>query len=340
MKIEEIREKKIWSEFLEEARPHSFLQSWEWAEMQERLGTSTIRLGVYEGGELRAIALVLHIKARRGAFLFCPHGPVIRSVSDKEKIYIHVKEELQRRGEELDCSFIRISSLEEDSEENRRRFRLLGFRPAPIHLMHPERAWLLDLQKSEEELLKEMRKTTRYLIRKAEKEGVEVRQTDDDLGLKEFLKVYRTTVDRQNFMPFKDNFFEEELRQFKAGDHIKVFLAEHQGRVIAAAIIVFYGQSAFYHHGASDATHSQIPASYLLQWRVIQEAKRRGLKFYNFWGVVRPEEKKHPWAGLSLFKTGFGGFAEEYMHAEDFPLTQRYWVNYLIELVRRKWRRL
>ena len=115
----------------------------------------------------------------------------------------------------------------------------------------------------------------------------------------------------------------------------KVFTAWHNNQPLASAVIVFYGNSAFYHHGAS--AESKIPSAYLLQWEAILEAKRRGHKFYNFWGIV-PDEvaaKGHPWAGITLFKKGFGGFRTDYLHAQDLPLSWRYWPNYLLETMRR-----
>lgn len=335
MTVREISSPSEWEQFLGAVEPHSFLSSWHWGEVQERLGTKILRLGVYDGELLLAVTLVLYVKARRGSFLFCPHGPVIKLAVEPTAILPPLFEFLKKQGKEMGCAFIRISPLLENTKKNLIPFQEGGFRNAPVHLMHPELAWILDIRKDEEALMKDMRKTTRYLIRKAEKEGVVVRGGDSDSELQAFLGVYRTTVDRQNFTPFKDDFFKNELEMFKKDNQIKIFLAEYQGRVIAAAMIVFYGRSAFYHHGASDQAYSQIPGSYLLQWRVIQEARARGCVLYNFWGIVRPEEKKHPWAGLSLFKTGFGGFEEAYLHAQDFPLSVRYWLVYIVEKLRR-----
>ncbi len=335
MTVREISSKTEWEDFLIQTEPHSFLPSWNWGDLQERLGTTVLRVGVYDGSVLLAVTLILHIKARRGAFLFVPHGPILKLAVEPSSVLPTLLEFLKEHGKKRGVAFIRLSPLLEKTEKYRFLFRRLGFRDAPVHLMHPELAWLLDIRKDEEVLIKEMRKTTRYLIRKAEKEGVVIREGDSEDDLAAFLKVYRTTVDRQSFRPFKDDFFKNELEVFKNDRQIKIFLAEHEGNVIGAAMIVFYGQSAFYHHGASDQTYSHIPGSYLLQWRVIQAARARGLTLYNFWGIVRPDGKKHPWAGLSLFKTGFGGFEEEYLHAQDFSLSFRYWLVYFVEKFRR-----
>ncbi|MCX6765289.1 MAG: peptidoglycan bridge formation glycyltransferase FemA/FemB family protein [Candidatus Nealsonbacteria bacterium] len=104
---------------------------------------------------------------------------------------------------------------------------------------------------------------------------------------------------------------------------------------------------AFYHHGASLSKFNKIPVSYLLQWEAIKEAKKRGCILYNFWGIA-PEiasesdasKSKHPWAGLSLFKMGFGGYRKDYVKTQDYPITLKYYLNYIIEKIRKIKRRL
>ncbi len=108
---------------------------------------------------------------------------------------------------------------------------------------------------------------------------------------------------------------------------------EHQGEVLAGAIILFWGNQAFYHHGASVST--KIPASYLLQWKAIIEAQKRGIKVYNLWGIAPEDKPNHPWRGLTLFKKGFGGREIKYIHAHDFPLSPFYTLARTVETVRR-----
>lgn len=219
----------------------------------------------------------------------------------------------------------------------------MGFRNAPIH-MHPELAWMLDITKPEDELLKDMRKTTRYLIKKMEKEGVEITQSGDPADIEKFWPVYQATVERQQFTPFKKSDLRKEFELFAEDGNAAFFFGKQNGlpaqagEIVAAAIIIFYNGQAFYHHSGSLSSGSNV--SYLLQWRVMEEAKRRGCTLYNFWGISPANRPNHPWAGLSLFKKGFGGFAEAYLHAQDKPLTARYWLNYVVETARRLKREL
>lgn len=331
--IREVSDKDEWEKFLAEQKPHSFLHSWNWGEHYAAAGSEVHRLGAYQDGALAAVALLIKIPARRGAFLLCPHGPIAKPGHEKEALEA-LSEEAARIGKEGRCAFIRFCSLDENSDANRARYRSLGFRNAPIH-MHPELAWMLDVTKPEEELLKGMRKTTRYLVKKMEKEGVEVTMGTKADDIETFWPVYEATVERQHFTPFKKSELREEFEIFARDGQAAFFFGSYGNEILAAAIIIFWGGQAFYHHSGSVQRSKDINASYLLQWRVIQEAKKRGCTLYNFWGISSEDKPKHPWAGLSLFKKGFGGYAEAYVHAQDKSLAWNYCVNWTVETVRR-----
>lgn len=330
-KVHEVTEPRPWQQFLDEIKPHSFLQSWRWGETNIAEGSKVIRLGAFENERLVGVALLIKVIAKRGAFLLCPHGP-IASGQDAATI----EKTLLRRAIALakseGCDFLRVCPIALANAENCAIYAELGFRDAPIH-MHPELSWMLDITKPEEELLKEMRKTTRYLIRKMEKDGIQIEISTDPDDIDTFWPVYQATAERQHFTSFKKKNLRKEFDIFSGVDRAAFFFGKQNGDVVAAAIIIFWGDQAFYHHSGSLPNGSNV--SYLLQWRVIQEAKRRGCTLYNFWGISPEDKPKHPWAGLSLFKKGFGGFAEEYVHAQDKPLTEKYWINFAVETFRR-----
>ncbi|OHB20489.1 MAG: hypothetical protein A2854_02380 [Parcubacteria group bacterium RIFCSPHIGHO2_01_FULL_56_18] len=328
----------VWERFLAGLKPHSFLQSWKWGRHYEQTGSKIFRVGVYNDGALVGIALFIKIHARRGTFLVCPHGPLIADVGDEKRALaalVHYCTEIARDEE---CDFMRFCPLSPATETNRALYQSLGFRDAPIH-MHPELSWILDISKPEEQLLKEMRKTTRYTIKKMEKEGVLITQSTDPAAMEQFWSIYEATFERQQFTPFSKTYLQTEFELYSKDDQAVFFFGAYKGEVVAAAIIIFYNGQAFYHHSGSRAGAGSN-VSYLLQWRVIQEAKKRGCTLYNFWGIAPEDRPGHAWAGLSLFKKGFGGFAEAYLHAQDKPLTTRYAFNYAIETVRRVRRHL
>jgi lipid II:glycine glycyltransferase (peptidoglycan interpeptide bridge formation enzyme) len=340
LNIREIDDKEIWENFLLECKEKTFLDSWNWGEFQKSLGNKIWRIGIFENENLLGLALVVKIEAKRGKFLFIPHGPNLK-IEDKEKklkLLRVLRDELERIAKSEDCDFIRISPILKKTKENEEIFSILGFKNAPIFI-HPEITWELNIEKSEEDILAGMRKTTRYLIKKAQKEKLlTIREENSLEGVSLFNKIYLETKERQHFVPFSLEYLQKEFLAFKDEGQISILLGDYKGEVIAGGIFIFWQNLAFYHHGASSRKYSKIPTSYLLLWEAIKKAKQKGCKVFNFWGIAPTDSPKHPWAGLTLFKIGFGGEKKEYVKTKDLPLKKKYWINYIVETLR-KWKR-
>lgn len=180
-----------------------------------------------------------------------------------------------------------------------------------------------------------MRKTTRNEIRKAERVGVKIAKSKNPEDIEKFYKLYEKTVNRKHFKPFSKEYLQKEFEIFSVNGNAELYFAQYQDELISGAIIISTNHGVFYHHGASSLKHAQIPASHLLQWQIIKDAQERGLKFYNFWGIAPQDAKNHPWAGLTTFKTGFGGRAEKYVPTQDLKITPKYYLNYAIERFRK-----
>ncbi len=338
MEIKGIENKSLWENFLSECEERTFLQSWNWGEFQKRMGNKIWRLGVFKNDELIGGALVIKIEARRGSFLFVPHGPIIKSqISNlKSQILKELLNKLKKIAKEEKCSFIRIAPIWERTTESERIFKDLGFRPAPMHT-HPEVTWELNLEKPEEDLLMNMRKTTRYLIRQGLKnKEIQIEKSQDPKDIEIFNELYQKTVDRHHFVPFSLRYLKNEFQVFASDNQSLIFLAKYRNEYLASAVVIFWQNIAFYHHGASSMKYPKIPASYLLQWEAIKAAKQKGCKIYNFWGIAETESKKHPFWGLTLFKKGFGGYEKKYVRTQDLPLSFKYWFTYFFEKLRKK----
>jgi len=350
--------KKEWEDFLQNCSEKTFLHSWNWGEFNLTSGEKIWRFGIYEDKRLISVALVLKITARRGTFLFIPHGPVVISFlnpADKQKILELLIKHLENIIKEEKISFLRISPVWENISENAGIFEDSAFRPAPIH-MHPEITWELGINVSEQELMANMRKTARYLIRQAEKnKDIEIIQSRDIKDLELFWPVYKETAKRHNFVVFSKKYLQDEFETFLKDNQVSLFLGKYKGQIVSAAIFIFWQDMCFYHHSGSLSKYNKIPVSYLLQWRAIGEAKKRGCRIYNFWGISPAKkinknlnsknilellDRKHPWYGLSMFKIGFGGYAKEYIKTQDLIISPRYWFNYIIETIRKRIRRL
>jgi lipid II:glycine glycyltransferase (peptidoglycan interpeptide bridge formation enzyme) len=383
MKIKEINQKKDWDRFFNLVGSPTFLQSWEWDKFQESLGYPTIRIGIYDDQQIIAIAQIIKIKAKRGNFLFIPHGPLFKPKTPSKKIKTIIKaliNYLEKIAKKEGYSFIRIAPILINTPQNQLIFKQLGFKTAPIY-MHAETIWQLPLTSAEEVVLANMRKTTRYLIKKAIRENVVVEKRLDDQAVDDFYQIYEETARRENFVPFSKEYIKKEFDAFKKTNNALFLFAninknsqydthfEATGPVsislppvlatsnrlekslravgtpsistpIASALIIFTKSTAFYHQGAS--LHTKVPATYLLQWEAIKEAKKRGCSYYNFWGIYDEKNQRAPksWQGLTLFKTGFGGEKIAYLPTQDYIINPfKYQITFLWEkllLLRRK----
>jgi len=340
MELKEIQNKELWEIFLLQCGEKTFLQSWNWGDFNIQMGNKIWRLGVYSNQNLISVALIVKTSAKRGTFLFIPHGPVViegLSVQDKKEILELILVHLSDIAREEKASFIRVSPILLKNEENKNIFIDLGFRDAPMQASAYEATWKLDIYPVEDELLKNMRKTTRYLIKKAsENYDISIEKTADVKNIEIYQKLNKEVSRRQRFIPFSDNYIKNEFEVFKKDNEVVFLFGKYKGEIAAGAVVIFWSGIAFYHQAASLGKFAKFSIPYLLQWEAIKEAKNRGCLVYDFWGFTDPEKfPRHPWAGPTLFKMGFFGYKKEYIQTQDFVISKKYWINYIIESIRK-----
>jgi len=312
----------------------NFLQSWYWGEFHEKLNNKIQRTGFYAGNKLIGVMLSVVENAKRGRYLTVPGGPII-DWNNPNLIEAFV-EETKRITKEQNCVFVRVRPQLESSEFSKSLFKKLGFINAPMHL-HAELTSQLEITKTEDILLSQMRKTTRYEIKKAISQKIKLTASTDPSLIKKFYDLQIETSKRQKFVPFSYKYLSGQFKVFAAEDKALLYSAYHENKLLACAFIIFYGKEAVYHYGASTESGREYPGSYLIQWEGILEAKKRGMTRYNFWGVSPLDKWEHRFAGLSLFKRGFGGQDVEYLHAQDLVINYpKYLINYAIESVRKR----
>ncbi|MBI5019397.1 peptidoglycan bridge formation glycyltransferase FemA/FemB family protein [Candidatus Gottesmanbacteria bacterium] len=329
LRMDIVESPAIWEWFVLQHSPQALFQSWMWGEVQKKSKAQVYRFGFYLGDKLTGVAQAVLVKARRGSFLHVRHGPILEQ--GNIAAWKQVVALLTGEAKKLGCLFVRISPLLPATDETNTLFRSIRAIPAAIHRMDGEYCWVLDLDKTEDELLSGMRKTIRYEIRKGQKDGVEVFSTTDQKYLKDFFTLYEKTSTRQGFVPHTG--IREEFEVFAKAKQAMLYIGKFEKQTTAAAIILYYGNQAIYHHGAS--VQSKVPASPVVQWEAMLDAKKRGMKVYNFWGIAPENSPNHPWRGITLFKKGFGGREITYSHAQDIPVSIFYLIPRAIETVRR-----
>jgi len=276
--------------------PPSFLQSAEWEEFQRSCGRKTRRV--------KGALVIRHDLALGLHYLYCPR-PDMR-ITDSVSGITGVRE-IARAEKSI---FLKIDPL------HPLEIRNTDCVMRDTRSLQPRQTVVLDLQKSEEELLAGMHEKTRYNIRLAERKGVQVTGYRLPVTgiLESFWRLLQETAARDGFHTYERTYY-EKLANIRSPDFSnELFFAEYRGQTLACALINFYRPvsglqpsgfpAATYLHGASSREHKEAMASHLLHWRVIREAKNRGFRYYDFWGI--DEER---WPGLTRFKKGFGGEA-------------------------------
>lgn len=157
-------------------------------------------------------------------------------------------------------------------------------------------------------------------IRKAEKAGVVVREgTREDLSA--FHVVYVETAARDHFTPRGQVYFERMWDALNSREQrFRLYVAEHDGHVAAATIMVTVGTHAWYSYGASTTADRDVRPSNALQWRMISDAHGLGCTVYDLRGIADTLDPEHHLSGLIQFKVGTGGFAQEYVGEWDHEL--------------------
>ena len=314
--------------FIKESSPDGgFLQSDEWRKFQESVGRKTFHIS----DDNFHANIIEHQLPIVGKYFYIPRGPII-SCNIQHGTWNNSINELIDLAKKNNIGWIRIEPADEDileviKEYIRPRRTGLKIQKAP-HDMQPGEILVMDITKPEEELLAEMKAKTRYNIRLAEKKGVQIRITNYESGIKnndinKFINLVRITAKRDKITPHPKSYYRKMFETIP-GDILKLYIAEYENKIIAANIMIFYGNTATYLHGASDNEYRNVMAPYLLQWQAILDAKKAGLTKYDMGGVkiphpptpspnsgrgcsdgyIRAGEGKN-WQGITKFKTGF-----------------------------------
>jgi lipid II:glycine glycyltransferase (peptidoglycan interpeptide bridge formation enzyme) len=319
MQIEIIENKNIWNKFLDENNYLSFLQDFEYGEIEKSLGREVIRLALKDKEILGVCQIIGYQGKRKG--LVIHHGPV----SNQEIFILEILKFLKENNYHKKYDFLRINPISPIP-------KIKGFVLAPTYAV-TENFWIKEI-KDDEEMLEEMSETTRKLILDSlKKPFLEIEKTNDLEKFEIFWQIYEDLAKRKNFIPYPKEFIKKEFEIFSKENKALLFLGKVENKYYSAALIIFSHQIAFYHHSASYPIKE--PLNYKLQWEIIQEAKNRSCKIYNLWGIARKENKNHPWYGLTQFKKSFGGQLIKLPSTIDYPFSFKYWFNYLYEKIKR-----
>jgi peptidoglycan pentaglycine glycine transferase (the first glycine) len=277
----------------------SILQSWQWGEFQQSVGMKVER---FSSGAW-ASQIIEHELVMGKKYWYAPRGPLGNT---------HEATAFLEKQASADHSivFLRL----EPSEP-------VNLPEAPKEIQ-PKENWVIGLEGSEQELLVAMKPKHRYNLNLAIRKGIRVREASKE----DFLSIWKLlleTASRGRFRLHPQNYY-LQMWETLFPDHLRIFVAEWEGQILATAFVSLFGHTATYLHGGSSDKNKQMMAPYLLHWEAMKAVKLLGYFNYDLGGVT--SDPNHPWSGISRFKKGFGGFEVRYPGTFDLVLSPL-WYN-------------
>lgn len=207
--------------------------------------------------------------------------------------------------------------------------------PHDIHLKpshHPlftRYTFVIDLTKTEEQLLRAMHPKTRYNIRVAQKHGVQVTEDNSDAAFSQYLRLEEETTARQKFYAHNSTYHRTMWRIMRDAGIAHLWTASYDHEVLAAWIIFVYDGIMYYPYGASSRLHKETMAPNVLLWELMKWGKNHDVQKFDLWGAMGPNpDPKDPWYGFHRFKVGYAPELVEFVGSYDLVLKPSLYTIY------------
>lgn len=337
MDVQRWTDRETWDAFVAAQRHTPFQQSWAWGEFKHQVGVDVIRLAAVSGTRIVGVAQVMqepwHFHQTTLSGFHAPLVDVHMPVAQYQDVLGALLQALVTEAHTRKVISLHLEPpIELCNEALFKQFEVqYKLRRAPA--FQPLDTLMLDIRQNEEQLLASMHEKTRYNIRLAEKKGVHVEVASVSAqrdALEAFITLNKQTAARDRFQSHGPGYY-RRLADHLPPEMLKVYLAKFEGHVIAANLVVHFGDTTTYVHGASGNAHRNVMAPHLLQWRQILDAKMAGAQWYDFFGIETLQRKRasrqgSTWAGITRFKQGFSGQLVSYVPAYELPV-RKFWYR-------------
>lgn len=306
------------------------LQSFEWGEFRKKTNIKIIRRASQEN---KKISHAYQISVHKTPNFPYQIGYFPKGVLPDEII----TNELTEIGEKKSISFIQL----EPDEYKNQNIILPSNLKRSFHPLFTRYTFVLDLTKSEDEILKNMHQKTRYNVRLSEKKGVKTNIDNSDDSFKAYLKLTKETTNRQKFYAHDEKYhrlmwealhaptIEQSNNQTIDFNKLQAHLlkAEYNKKTLVTYILFTFKDKLYYPYGASSNEHREVMASQAAMWGAIKFGKELGLKTFDMWGAANVEDpnKNDPYYGFHRFKEGFGAQLTEFIGSYDLIINP---INY------------
>lgn len=285
-----------------------FLQSEPWQHFQQALG----RAPLLDSGDGWSYTAYLE-KGAGNTRLYTPYGPVI----DSPEAFAEALVSLKKLANEHGATFLRIEPTYPLTPDF---LRQNGFKPVTYQQLNPTHTLVIDLSKSENDILAQMSQNSRNLTRNYAKKGLTITQSQDPKDITILTSLLQGVAARNSITPHSDDYFKKQAEVLLPLGAAHLFYVSHQDQPIAAALVYDSPTTRYYAHAAADDAFRKLSAGTALVGQMILEAKSRGLSQFDLYGIAPPDQPSHPWSGFTKFKKSFGGDIVTYGGTWDLPL--------------------
>src|SRR6185369_2320734 len=249
--------------------------------------------------------------------------------------------ELYKIGKKEKCIFIQLEPnilkphISHFAEQLHRQIQNTKYKILEsAHPLFTKYSFVLDLTKSEEELLKNMHPKARYNIKIAQKHNVIVEEDNSDEAFEAYMKLTEETTKRQGFYAHTQNYHRLQWQVLphthnhnQLSSHL--FVAKYNGKILTAWILFVFKDTLYYPYGASSSENREVMASNLVMWEAIRFGKKLALKTFDMWGATVPNpDKKDPWYGFHTFKEKYGPEHVEFVGSYDLVINPMLYQGY------------
>lgn len=313
MKIEFFKKQTLdWDDFVIENRG-SFLQSAGWFKFNKGLALG-VRVKREDELVLQALVIKKVFPFLKKHYFYLPYGPVLKKDLNEEERKAAMELFLKALNKAV---LVRIEPYSEIIWPTGFNFR------KPLTRIQPQKTLVLDLTRSEDDILSDFDKNSRYNVGLAERKGVQVIIKEDyDPELYQLLE---RVSKRNQFRIFEEDhykkFFELDDKNLKT----RLFLGRYKKKIISAYLVVFFNKKAICLHGSSDLRYKKVKPANLLVWKRAQYAKEQGCELLDLWGI-----DKNRWPGMTSFKKSFGGNSYTYPKSRDVVFNKFLYQSYIV----------
>ncbi len=257
-----------------------------------------------------------------GDYLYLPYGPVAKDAKSMKQAINNI----EALAKFHHCIFVRIEPQLDNPTE------YLPKTAKKVKDISPADTWVLDLTPEQATLISQFSQGTRTRYNTYAKKGLTVETTREPAEIKHLVALQNQLFKQKHLTAYDEQYLKKELEQpFATLYLVKYHKTEEEsaeaestpknGQVLAASLFFDYQDTRYYMQSAADTNYRKLPATVALLTKAIFDAKEKGIKYFDFWGIA-PDgaDKSHPWYGFTEFKKSFGGAPRHYAGTYDLVL--------------------